>query len=126
VGLDHRHREVGRCGCSARRRYTLRLSPAIIREGLRTLRHKFAWDEPQLFQLAKALVHVGELIPPAVTLDVIASDPDDHRILEGAVDGRVHVIVSGDLDLRRLGTYDGITIATPRDFMRRLGMLEYS
>jgi predicted nucleic acid-binding protein len=68
--------------------------------------------------------HVGELTTPAITLNTI-SDPDDHHLLEGAVDGRVHVIVSGDLDLRRLGTYDGIAIAMPRDFMRRLGMPAY-
>jgi predicted nucleic acid-binding protein len=79
----------------------------------------------QLIQLAKALVHVGDLITPAIILDIITSDPDDPRILACAVVGRVHVIVSGDLDLRRLSAYDGITIAAPRDFMRRPGMPEH-
>jgi len=78
----------------------------------------------QLIQLAKALVHVGDLITPAITLNTF-SDPDDHRLLEGAVAGRVHAIVSGGLDHRRLGTCDGIAIVTPRDFMRMLGMPEY-
>jgi hypothetical protein len=34
-------------------------------------------------------------------------------------------VLQGDLDLRRLGTCDGIAIATPRDFIRRLGMPEH-
>lgn len=66
----------------------------------------------------------GELITPAITLDTI-SDPDDHRRLEGAVAGRAHVVVSGDLDRRRLGTCDGIAIISPRDFMRMLAMPEH-
>jgi len=70
------------------------------------------------------LRHVGELITTAITLDTI-SDPDDHRLLEGAVAGRAHVIVSGDRNLRRLGAYDGIAIVSPRDFMRMLGMPEH-
>jgi predicted nucleic acid-binding protein len=89
------------------------------------LRRQFTWDELRWVRLAKALVHMGELISTAITLDVIPSDPDDNCLLEGAVAGRTHVIVSGDLDLRRLGTYDRIAIATPRDFMRRLGMPEH-
>jgi hypothetical protein len=52
---------------AVRRHYTVLFSPAIIREVVRTLRHKFAWDEPQLIQLAKAVVHVGDLITPAIT-----------------------------------------------------------
>jgi hypothetical protein len=33
-------------------------------------------------------------------------------------------VLQGNRDLRRLGTYDRIAIAAPRDFMRRLGMPE--
>lgn len=109
---------------AVRRHYTLLLSPAIIREALRTLRRKFAWDEPHLIRLAKALAHVGELITPAITLAVVPNDPDDNRILECAVAGSANVIVSGDLDLRNLGAYDGIAIVAPRDFMRMLGIPE--
>jgi putative PIN family toxin of toxin-antitoxin system len=110
---------------AVRRRYTLLLSPDIIREVVRTLRHKFAWEEPELIQLAKALAHVGELITPAITLDVIPTDPDDNRILECAVAGSAHLIVSGDRDLRHLRTYEGISIVVPRDFMRMLSIPEH-
>lgn len=53
------------------------------------------------------------------------SDPDDPRILACAVAGSAHLIVSGDRDLRRLGTYDSIAIVMPRDCMRLLGMPEH-
>ena len=53
------------------------------------------------------------------------ADPNDHRILEGAVAGRVSVVVSGDRDFRRLSAYDGIAIVAPHNFMRLLGMPEH-
>ena len=55
------------------------------------------------------------------TLHVILHDPDDNRILECAVEGQAHLIVSGDRDLRRLKIYQGIPIVTPTDFLRTLG-----
>jgi len=51
----------------------------------------------------------------------ITNDPDDNRILECAVEGQAHLIVSGDRDLRRLKVYQGIPIVTPTDFLRTLG-----
>jgi putative PIN family toxin of toxin-antitoxin system len=104
------------------RRYTLLLSPEVIREVARTLRPTFAWEEPEIIKLAKTLTHVGDLITPEITLDVITTDPDDNRILECGVAGHAHLIVSGDRDLRNLETYEGISIVVPRDFMRMLGI----
>ncbi len=109
---------------AVRQRYTLMISPAIIREVAGTLRDKFVWPEPEIVRLIKVLARVGELVTPQITLDVIEADPDDNRILECAVAGQANVIVSGDRDLRRLRVYDGIPIVVPRDFMRMLGLPE--
>lgn len=102
-------------------RYRLLVSPAIVREVARVLREDFHWEERRLRRRLKLLVRMGEIVTPQSTLHVILHDPDDNRILECAVEGQAHLIVSGDRDLRRLKIYQGIPIVTPTDFLRTLG-----
>ncbi len=54
-------------------------------------------------------------------LQVIASDPDDDRILECALAGNADLIVSGDRHLTRVKAFEGIGIVRPTDFLRMLG-----
>jgi putative PIN family toxin of toxin-antitoxin system len=103
------------------RRYRLLVSPAIIREVARVLREDFHWEEMRLRRRLKLLARIGEMVTPQTTLHVITNDPDDNRILECAVEGQAHLIVSGDRDLRRMKVYQGIPIVTPTDFLRTLG-----
>ncbi|HEY1387409.1 MAG TPA: putative toxin-antitoxin system toxin component, PIN family [Ktedonobacterales bacterium] len=59
-----------------------------------------------------------------VTLTVqlhVARDPKDDLILELAVSGHATDIISGDQDLLTLGSYDGIPISTPAQFLQREG-----
>jgi putative PIN family toxin of toxin-antitoxin system len=102
-------------------RYWLLVSPAIIREVARVLREDFHWEERRLRRRLKLLVRLGKMVTPQTPLHVITHDPDDHRILECAVEGQAHLIVTGDRDLRRLKAYQGIPIVTPTDFLRTLG-----
>ena len=102
-------------------RYRLLVSPAIVREVARVLREDFHWEERRLRRRLKLLVRTGEIVTPQSTLHVILHDPDDNRILECAVEGQAHLIVSGDRDLRRLKVYQGIPIVTPTDLLRTLG-----
>ena len=59
----------------------------------------------------------GTLTTITVQLTVVR-DPKDNFVLELAVSGGAHVIVSGDNDLITLGRYDGIPIRTPAQFLR--------
>jgi predicted nucleic acid-binding protein len=52
-------------------------------------------------------------------IDAIKEDPDDNRILEGAVAAGSSVIVTYDRDLLRLGEYGRIKIIQTVDFVRR-------
>jgi hypothetical protein len=101
-------------------RYQLLVSPAIVREVARVLWEDFHWEERRLRRRLKLLVRMGEIVMPQSTLHVILHNPDDNRILECAVEGQAHLIVSGDRDLRRLKIYQGIPIVTPTDFLRTL------
>jgi putative PIN family toxin of toxin-antitoxin system len=107
---------------AAERRYRLLISPAIVNEVGRVLRETFGIEERTRIHRLKALVKAAELINPKLTLDVIREDPPDNRILECAVEGGAHLIVSGDRHLRRLKIYQGIPIVRPIDFLRTLGV----
>jgi uncharacterized protein len=45
-------------------------------------------------------------------------DPDDDKFLETAISGGADCIVTGDRDLLALDPFEGVTIFTPRDFLR--------
>jgi hypothetical protein len=48
---------------------------------------------------------------------IVQDDPEDDFVIASAVEGKAHYIVSGDEHLLQLGTYRGIKILTPRDFV---------
>lgn len=103
------------------RRYQLLLSPAIIHEVGGVLRTTFQWEDNPVLAQVKLMAKVGYLIAPKTTLSVIVDDPSDNRILECAVEGKAHLIVSGDHHLQQLKVYQGIPIIRPIDFLRTLG-----
>ena len=51
-------------------------------------------------------------------VNAVREGPDDNRILECALAADADVIVSGDRHLLKLGAHEGITILTPRDFLK--------
>ena len=53
-------------------------------------------------------------------LAVVCRDPDDDKFLECAVAGRAKYLVTGDRDLRELGSFRGITILTAGEFLDRM------
>ncbi len=50
-------------------------------------------------------------------------DPDDNRILEWATAAQSNYIVTGDKNLLRLGSYDGIEIIKVAEFLKLPPML---
>ena len=54
---------------------------------------------------------------PGIQLDVVREDPEDNRVLECAVEGKVSYIISGDDHLLVLKEFQGIAIVTPAEFI---------
>jgi putative PIN family toxin of toxin-antitoxin system len=102
------------------RRYVLLTSPPIMREIARVLRIQAGWEDTEIVSFLKLLVRVAQIVSPDFTLKVIAEDEPDNRVLECAVAGKASLIVSGDLDLRRLKSFQGIAIVRPVDLLRTL------
>jgi putative PIN family toxin of toxin-antitoxin system len=103
-----------------RREYALLVSPAIIRELAGVLRSQLRWPDGKIIVQLKLIVGVATIVEPNITLQVILSDPDDDRILECAVAGNAHLIVSGDRHLTKLKDFKGIGIVRSIDFLRTL------
>lgn len=47
----------------------------------------------------------------------VATHPEDDAVLAAALDGGAGFLITGDRALRNLGTFRGITIVSPRDFL---------
>jgi putative PIN family toxin of toxin-antitoxin system len=97
------------------------ISPAIIGEVARVLREDFMWPEEAITARLKVLASTSEIVVPKDRLQAVVDDPDDHHILECAVEADADLIVSGDQHLRRLKLFQGIGIVTPINFLRTLG-----
>ena len=65
-------------------RYTLLVSPAIMRELARVLRDLAGWQDAEVLAQLKLLARVAEIVSPAITLQAVPADESDNRILECA------------------------------------------
>ena len=94
----------------------------MLEEYLRVLAYpKFRLSDQEIRSLVEE-----ELLPFMQTvrirgrLAVVRRDLDDDKFLECAVAGRAGYLVTGDRDLRELGTFRGITIFTAGEFLERM------
>ncbi len=99
----------------------LLVSEAIIAEVAEVLRKKFDWESWQISQVIDEIRETTTLVIPNQTLSVIKKDEDDNRVLECAVEGKAHYIISGDKrHLLPLKEYQGINILSPAEFLRKM------
>lgn len=93
-------------------------SPFIVDELERALRERAGWDTERLSILRRRLKPVLTVIAPTVRLHVIRRIEADNRILECAAEANVDVLITGNMrDLHPLGSFRGIEILTPREFL---------
>ena len=101
--------------------------PLISAETLRELLGVLARPRLQRYVQASRVVRsVGRFTRVAETVLVtsridVCRDADDNRMLELAIDGQAHLLVTGDDDLLALGNFRGIEIMTPRRFLDEVG-----
>ena len=103
-------------------RYRLLVSVPIIQEIADVLRSHFAWPEPDLQRRIRLIAQVADVVITKTTLNVVAADPDDNRILECAVDGKADLVVSNDHHLLDLKMCGHIPIIAGPDLRRTLGL----
>jgi putative PIN family toxin of toxin-antitoxin system len=103
-------------------RYRLLVSVPIIREIAEVLRRDFGWPEADLQQRIRLIAQVADVVITKTSLDLVAADPDDSRILECAVDGKADLIVTNDHHLLDLKECREIPIIAGPDLRRTLGL----
>lgn len=102
-------------------------SDAINAEVFRTLgrqrvRRKYSLAATELERLRRFLESDGVLVPITVTVQGVATHPEDDLILATAVSAQAEYLVTGDRQLLALGQFNGVQIVTPRDFAPILGL----
>lgn len=97
--------------------FRLAISDPLRNEILRVLRDKFHWPPDDLAVAAREIAAFTARTEPVETISSVVNDPDDHRVLECAVAAASHYIVTGDLDLLRLGRYRDVRIVKVAEFM---------
>lgn len=95
---------------------SLFVSDAILQETLRVLRVKFDLSQDRLLRARSYIENCTTQVLPSRRIDAIKEDPDDNRVLECAEAAGCEYIITGDLDLLRLGKYGEIQIMTVRTF----------
>ena len=109
-----------------REKVLLLLSDAICAELLRVLtypkiRNRLNRSEESLSEFIDKLRAVAVVIPGAVKLPPLQSDPSDTKYLECAVEGKADFIISGDHHLTDLNTFQKIRIVAPATFLTIFG-----
>ncbi len=68
----------------------------------------------------EAIPQVAEVVQVTTSVTEVEKDPKDNPILACGVDGQADYIVTGDPHLIALGTFRGIRIVTPAQFLEVL------
>lgn len=85
------------------------LSKPVLDELLGVLARKFSRDAEELARVALFLADISTMVKPRRRLTVLA-DAADNRILECAVAGRAHAVVTGDKAFLALKEHQGVRI----------------
>ena|SRR5688572_4665638 len=105
-------------------RITLLVSKPILEEYLRVLAYpKFRLSEADIRVLVdEELLPFIQPVRIRRRLRVVQRDPDDDKFLECAVSGGARYLVTGDADLRALGSYGKVRILSVREFLDESGL----
>jgi putative PIN family toxin of toxin-antitoxin system len=96
------------------------LSEHIIAETNRTLEDPYFQQRLTPQQIAEALMAMRQeaaVIPITVEIHGVATHPEDDLVLATAVSAGVEYLVTGDTKLQQLGSYEGVQVLSPRQFL---------
>ncbi|MBI4181599.1 MAG: putative toxin-antitoxin system toxin component, PIN family [Candidatus Aenigmarchaeota archaeon] len=97
-------------------KYTLIASVEILEELIDRLKNKFGFPDMELLMYVDILLSHVHLVQKTSAVTA-CRDPKDNKILETALDGNAHYIVTGDPDLLVLKQFQGISIMTASEFL---------
>ena len=99
-------------------RFDLFVSAFILGELERGLIERVGFAPEKAQEITAAVEGVGIVEFPNRRISVIKDDDSDNAILECALEAKADVIVTGNMKhVRPLGSFRGISILTPREFL---------
>lgn len=106
----------------AKRTYQLFISREILEEARDAflkprIQRKITLPEDKIQVFLSSIQRISIVVENLPSLQVIEDDPDDNVILACAMKAKVDYLVSGDNHLRKLGSYKGIRIVSPAEFL---------
>ena len=101
------------------RRIEIGTSLPLLTEFGRVLGERFGWIPDRVEAAVAQMTRIASVVEPGETVQVIAADPADDRVLEAARAFGADVIVSGDRHLLDLGAWSGIDIVSPAELLTR-------
>lgn len=91
----------------------------ILNEFQEKLEAKFAYSPQRARAAADEVRKFSRVVTLTNTLKGISIDPDDDKVLECAVvGGAIHIVTGDRRHLLPLGSYQGISIVTPAEFLK--------
>ena len=91
-------------------------SLSLLAEFTDVLAKKFHFNEFRVKQTEKKIRNNFMLVQPESTFKILKDD-SDNRVLEAAVEGKCHYIITGDKELLSLGKFKGIKIVKVAEFL---------
>jgi putative PIN family toxin of toxin-antitoxin system len=100
--------------------FSLFVSPPILAELERTLEKPYFRQRLTVEQSSRFLVLLrrGATVSPiTVQVQGVASHPSDDLVLATVISAKADYLVTGDANLQQLGSYESVTILSPREFL---------
>ena len=98
-------------------RVELITSRTLLAELGSVLQAKFGWEPARVEEAVGQLTRIAILVEPTRAVSEIVVDEADNRVLEAAEARGAQAIVSGDRHLLGLGSWRGVAVQTPADFL---------
>jgi putative PIN family toxin of toxin-antitoxin system len=103
--------------------YTIVVSPETIQEFEDTLLKypdEFSMSPEEVEKERGTIEYYAEFVTLETEVDVVEEDESDNMFLEAAVSADAEYLVSGDPHLLDIGSYEGVEILTPDEFLEKL------
>ena len=103
--------------------FDLIISEHILTELSRTFHKPYFYHRLGQQRIANNLAllrSAARLVPLTVAVQGVASHPEDDVVVATALSGQADYLITGDHHLQAVGSYQGVTILSPRAFLQQL------
>src|SRR5205085_1093113 len=104
-------------------RFTLATSDHILTELSKTFAEPWFRSRLTPIEIAEDLELLRRnavVVPITAEVHGVATHPEDDLVLATAISARADYLVTGDRQLQRLGSYQGVIILSPRAFLEQV------